>query len=134
VAFPDFKNLPAIAAERLPIAFVTLHIPAALFSPEADVGGRNRLAVFAAMHVPEAAVNKENRSGRGKDKIRLSRQIRPMQPVAKSEAVEYPPYPHLGQRIAASDARHIEAALLLRMDIGHVNTIAIMEVESDHRQ
>jgi hypothetical protein len=33
--------------------------------------------------------------------------------------------------LAARYARHIEAALLLRMDIGHVNTIAIMEVESD---
>jgi hypothetical protein len=134
VAFPHFENVPAIVTERLTVALVTLHIATALFSPEADVGGWDRLAVFTAMHVPEATVNEKNHSGGGKDQIRLSWQIPPVEAVTKSEGVEYPPYPHLRQRIAARDARHIEAALLRRMDISHVNTIAIMEVESDHRQ
>jgi hypothetical protein len=86
------------------------------------------------MHVPEAAVNEQNHSGGGKDQIWLSWQIPPMQAVAKSEGVKYPPYTYLRRSIAARDARHIKAALLRRMDIRHVNTIAIMEVESDHRQ
>jgi len=60
LAFPDYKNFPAFSAQLAEISFISGSIALAFCFPELFVGFRYDAAVFTAVHVPEAAVNKDN--------------------------------------------------------------------------
>ena len=88
LAFPDFEDLPAGGAELAAVAFVAFDVGAALFGPEGFVGCGGWFAVFAAVHVPEAAVDEEDGSGAGKDEVGLAGEVFDVESVAEAERVE----------------------------------------------
>ncbi len=63
-------------------------------------------------------MHKHHRAQTRKHKIRLTRQALPIQPVAEPGGMQHSPHQQLGLRIAASHARHVEAALFGGMNVG----------------
>jgi hypothetical protein len=71
------------------------------------------------MLVPEASMNKNHSAPSGKNQIRLSWQILPVQPVTVTHSVYKPADHHLRLGIAALDTPHVFGAALRGNLIGH---------------
>jgi hypothetical protein len=100
--FPDCQDVPSDVLQllgRLPIPF---NIPVKLCSPEFCVGC-GPTASRAMVPVPEAAVNEYDFPHARKGQIRLSREIRSVQPKAVAHTVHQPANDHLRPRIAGAD-------------------------------
>jgi hypothetical protein len=117
--FSYLKHLPPVRTQPPPIPFIALHVRSPLLRPERLIRRGRGFAIFAAMNMPEAAVNEQHRFYPREDEIRLARQILHVQPVAKSHAMQQSPDAHFRLRISSVDARHVQAALLGRVDVGH---------------
>lgn len=71
----------------------------------------------AAVHVPEAAMDKDGQTLLFQHDVRRSGQRSDIRPDAKTEAAKQRPDPEFWQRIPVPDRRHIAGALNSRMDI-----------------
>ena len=60
LTFPDYEYFPAFFTEFTDISFISGNITQAFSLPELFVCFWYDAAVFAAVHVPEAAVDKDN--------------------------------------------------------------------------
>jgi len=88
-AFPYDQNPPAKASEFSDISAVTISVAAALVVPEFSVCSRFDSAITAIMHVPEAAVNKNDLFMSCKNKIGFSWQIFSVETKPVAHAVEH---------------------------------------------
>jgi len=119
VALPNFEHFPAIGAQQPAVALIAIGIAAPFLRPERFVRRGRWFAVFATVHVPEAAVDEKHRFSAREHQIRLAWQIFHVQTVAKSHTMEQFPHAHLGLRVPALDAGHVEAARLGSVNVGH---------------
>jgi hypothetical protein len=77
------------------------------------------------MPVPEAAVHENDLSSARKHEVRGARQAADVESVPEAERVDESPNDHLGFRILAPDARHIEPSLGGGEDVHHGQASAI---------
>ena len=75
LAFPDYEYFPAFFSQFAEISFISGSIAITFCLPELFVCFWNDAAVFAAVHVPEAAVYKDYLSMFNKNQIRFAGQI-----------------------------------------------------------
>ena len=108
-----------LASRAALVALVAVLIGAALLGPEGLVGGGGGFAVFAVVHVPEAAVDEEDGAGAGEDEVGFAGEGFRVEAVAQAEAVEILTHADFGFCVYAPDARHVVAALGGGEDVGH---------------
>jgi hypothetical protein len=75
------------------------------------------------MAMPETAVNKNNCHVFRQDYVRLSRQVSSVQAEPEAERVKKRAHPQLGLGVGSFDCRHIPAALLGTVNVGHVRRL-----------
>jgi hypothetical protein len=121
MALPDLEYRPSVSPQTSSVPTVALHVEAALLGPETLIRRGRGFAVLAAMHMPEASVNKQNGFRARKYQIGLAGQILHMQTVAETHAVQQSSDTHLGLRVASPNMGHVEATDLCCVDVGHSN-------------
>jgi hypothetical protein len=77
------------------------------------IGFGDARAACAIMAMPEAAIHKNHFAARGKNEIRISRQVFPMESEAIAEPVNETADGNLRTRVAAFDSTHNAAAFLI---------------------
>lgn len=70
--------------------------------------------------MPKAPIDDDHLTSAAKDDVRLTRQIRGVQPVSVALGVQQSPHDHLGLRVLAPDTRHDKMTLLGRQHIHHL--------------
>ena len=118
-AFPDFKDSPSCFFQCGAVALIAEGITAALFGPEFFVGCGNRFAQLAAVHVPEAAVDKDDRAEPGEHEVGFAGEMFAVEPIAESGGMQQSTNEHFGFRVAPSNAGHVVASLLGGMNVCH---------------
>lgn len=85
-------NSPALSIKFFEISFVTFHVAVELILPEVGICfGDDR--VFAAMTVPEAAVDKNGCFFSGKGNVRLAQRLRVVKSVPEAVGCKVLPHP-----------------------------------------
>ena len=109
-AFPDHKRLPPGRTQVLSILPVPRSIPFQLRQPVVLIRlwGMRELAI---MRMPEAPVNKNNLTPRGKNKVWGARKIFPMQTESVTLAMRNAPHTPLGQHVFAPNRSHVCASV-----------------------
>lgn len=111
LAFPYGDDLPAEFAQGAGVFFVVGDVGGEFILPEGDIGGR-RGGVFAAfMPVPEAAVNKDDRSVFRKNNVRFAGERFDVFPEAVSRAVQHGAENDFRPGVPVTDSRHVPASL-----------------------
>lgn len=72
------------------------------------------------MHVPETAVDLNDLSSAHKNNIRLSWQVLSMQTVTEPHPMNDGTHDQFGRGVFVFDSRHVAAALLAIVYVGHV--------------
>jgi hypothetical protein len=121
LAFPDLEHTPSVRLERGPMALVPIHIRAPLRRPKIGIRGRNRFAVLAPVHMPEATVDEEYGAASRKHEIGFPGQSLAVKPVSQSHPMQRFPYTHLGFGVDAANARHVETALRRGKYVSHIS-------------
>jgi hypothetical protein len=75
LAFPDYEDFPALISQFAKVPLVAFYISLPLCLPELSIGRRCYPAVSAFVHMPEAAVYKDDLSMPSQNHIRIARQI-----------------------------------------------------------
>ena len=115
---PDGQDTPTERIQKMEVSVVPFSIASNLCTPER----RARLRPFeprTVMGVPETAVDKDRDAVLGKDKVRLTRKIPPMQPESQTSRVQSAAKNQLRLRITSTNARHVVLPLFPREDVGH---------------
>lgn len=118
-AFPDRDHIPAKAPERGRGANVAFHVCLELRCPEVCSCSRSRGESTGRMPVPEASVDKDDRSVPCEDDIRRSREPAVIDPEAQARPVEIAPHGKLRGGVPASNTGHHSRARLRADDVGH---------------
>ena len=110
-AFPHHENLPLEGFELGAHLGVALLVPLKFWKPVFEPGLRGP-AIAAFVCMPETAVHEYHLPSGWKDKIRFTRKIPAMEPIAIPEAVQAPPNRPFRSSVPSPDRLHRPAALL----------------------
>ncbi len=114
LAFPDDKHRPAHSPQLGAGGSVAGFVAQQFRLPILDARSGQPSGGAARVHMPEAAVNKDDFCFFGKDNIRASGQIGSMEPIAEPGLVKNASNLALGLRILALDAPHVLASAVWR--------------------
>ncbi len=89
LALPDHLSLPTKFSKSEDVPPISCNISSSLDCPEALISPRRGAPPFAIVHVPEAAVHKDNPLELGQNNIGRAREIRPVKTKAKPHSVEH---------------------------------------------
>lgn len=123
-AFPDFEDAPPIPAQCSPVAPVAKYVGTPLFRPEAHIRRRDRLAVFAAVHVPEAAVDEQDSARPRENEVWFPGKRFAMQTVPQPQTVQIRAHAQFRLRVTAANARHVVAALFGCENVAQINIMS----------
>lgn len=112
LAFPDNQNLPACGFQGIFVPGIAFHITPDFVFPESCIGTGLDLSISTVVLVPEATMNENYSSSRGKHKVGFAGQVFQVQPVSEPGLVEKPPDDHFRPCVTPADAGHIQATLL----------------------
>ena len=105
-ALPNRRHSPTGIEEGLVIESVTLDVATKFRIPELGTGFRNGRISASGMTMPEAAMNKYDRTIFGQHKIRSPRHPPRMKAIPETAGVKAAAQQNLGMRILPSDPRH----------------------------
>jgi len=94
LAFPDYQNAPSLIFKRFKMFAVALTVSCDLWSPITMITFRSFPSPAASVTMPVTTMYKDDRSSRGKHKIRCAGQGAPMQPESKAKRVRQTPHHH----------------------------------------
>lgn len=103
-------NLPTLGSQTAPLTRITSDVLGKFRLPEFRVGGRIRGIPTAAMSVPEAAVDEDNRSEARQNDVRSSGKLLVMQSEPKSRRMESTTHGYFGHRVPSGDSGHHPAS------------------------
>jgi hypothetical protein len=109
-AFPDLQSVPTLLCQSLEILAIPYLVHSKLWQPEIPVGLWDE-AAFAAMGVPETAVDEYHLMSCGKNQVWFSGKIRPMKPESVAKAMHEAANCQFRQGIFAADCSHILTAI-----------------------
>jgi hypothetical protein len=117
-AFPNSVDPPSVGSESTHIATIPLDVSEPLLCPKAAVRRRLRLAICAFMHMPEAAVYKDDGTMFRDDDIGASGHVATVQAITNAECMKGFPDLQLRSSSFVTNRSHVAAALLRRVYIG----------------
>ena len=106
LAFPNRQNRPAVPFQVCVMLTVPFPVAGDFPFPILPVRFRNSGAAPAIVSMPKATMDKNNFSPGGKNQIRLSGQIFPMQPIAVAHGENHTTNRHFRGGIASLDRPH----------------------------
>ena len=121
LAFPDDRHPPAPFAKVSDVPTVSLLIGGKFCCPEAGTSRRRCCEAAFRVSVPVATVNEYDRTMAGHDKIRTSRQVLAMQPVAETGSMQSSSNVHFRFGVYATNASHHSRTRFWVYDVRHVN-------------
>ncbi|GHE20129.1 hypothetical protein GCM10017767_06500 [Halomonas urumqiensis] len=104
--FPYHQNPPAGFDQLGLLTSVSFNVSDELPSPEILAGGRRGSIEAAFVPVPEAAMDEDNQAMLRKNEIRLTGQVLPVKPEAKTTGMKIAPYSHFRICVLTTDAAH----------------------------
>lgn len=87
LAFPDDENFPVSSLQRRDIRLIALNVAASLCLPKFRIFLWFDLPVSAIVHVPEAAMDKNDLAATFEDEIRGARQTTVVEAVPEAQRV-----------------------------------------------
>lgn len=118
LALPNNLDTPARPSQGADGREIAGDVFRELVAPERDAALGARSELTSSMAVPEAAVHEDGQFARPENQIGTTREVSPMQSVARTHATADRPDHMLRSSVPASYARHDPAADRLGDDVG----------------
>ena len=120
LTLPDDQQVPAEAAQFVPLRQVAGPIALELGLPERPACDGHGPAEFAVVAMPEAAMDENDFSVRGEYEIGTARQGAEVETITVAHGVDQPPDNHFGLCVPATNSGHVERALDVSVDVRHL--------------
>src|SRR4051812_31813697 len=101
---------------------IARHVACAFCLPEVGSSSRRYPPITAGVHVPKAAMNKDDLTQARKYKVGMAGKLADVKPVAVPEPMRDAADSHFGPRILAADRGHVSASLRSRVYVWHDST------------
>ena len=124
--FPDHAHAPTERVKFAHIFFVAPPVAFQLRSPIFKACLWNARTTTAAMLMPEAPPHFNNAFPPREHEVRRARQLRSMEPIAVSHAMDNPPHNHFWRSVPVANPAHDRRALFWRDGVGHTYSLAVL--------